>query len=88
VILQALARVLGGTGPPPPQGGGPLASGQQLDEGAIKMKPRQSDSRLGLSGNGLKWIAIFAMIINHIGWMMPETLPGMRFLPMFLGWLK
>jgi len=37
----------------------------------------------GLSANGIKWIAIFAMIINHIGWMMLKTLGTWGFFPLF-----
>lgn len=33
-------------------------------------------ARSGISANGLKWIAILAMIIDHLAWKMPETLPG------------
>ena len=40
-------------------------------------------TRSGISANGLKWIAIFAMVINHVGWMMPETLSALGFFPLF-----
>jgi len=40
-------------------------------------------TRFGLSANGIKWIAIFAMIINHIGWMTIETLGTWGFFPLF-----